>query len=75
MSESLKAALRAFGSTAAYSLLGLVVFGVAFWLICKLSPFSVRKEIEEDQNVALGIVIGAVILGAALIVAASVHSS
>ena len=37
------------------------------------APFSVRKEIEDDQNVALAIVIASVILGSALIIAAAVH--
>jgi uncharacterized membrane protein YjfL (UPF0719 family) len=52
--------------------IGLVVFLIAFFLITKLAPFSIRKEIEEDQNTALGIVIGSVILGLALIVAAAI---
>ena len=60
-------------STLVFSLIGLVLFGLAFWIIAKVSPFSIRKEIEVDQNVALGIVIGAVIIGIALIVAAAVH--
>lgn len=52
--------------------IGLLVFGLAFWLITKLSPFSIRKEIEEDQNTALGIVIGSVILGLSIIIAAAI---
>ena len=42
-------------------------------LIVKASPFSIRKEIEDDQNTALAIIIGAVIIGVALIIAAAVH--
>jgi uncharacterized membrane protein YjfL (UPF0719 family) len=38
----------------------------------KVIPFSVRKEIEEDQNTALAIIMGSVILGLAIIIAASV---
>ncbi|MFP6686390.1 MAG: DUF350 domain-containing protein [Polyangiaceae bacterium] len=41
----------------------------------KLSPFSIRKEIEEDQNTALGIVIGSVIIGLALVIAAAISGS
>lgn len=52
--------------------IGLVVFLVAFFLITKITPFSIRKEIEEDQNTALGIVIGAVLLGLAIIIAAAI---
>jgi uncharacterized membrane protein YjfL (UPF0719 family) len=60
-------------SSISFALLGLIFFGAAFWVINKITPFSVRKEIEEDQNIALAIVIGSVILGIAIILAASIH--
>ena len=60
-------------TTLAFSILGILLFALAFWIIVKVAPFSVRKELEDDQNVALGIVIGAVIIGIALIVSAAVH--
>ena len=60
-------------STVVFVVLGLIVFALAFLVIAKATPFSVRKEIEEDQNIALAIVIGAVILGSALIIAAAIH--
>ena len=41
-------------SSAVFAGIGLVVFALAFFLMTKLTPFSVRKEIEEDQNTALG---------------------
>jgi len=68
-----QAALHTFLVTLAYTLFGLVVFGVAFWIITKLVPFSMRKEIEDDQNTALAIVIGAVLLGLAIIIASTIH--
>jgi putative membrane protein len=55
-----------------FGALGLVVFVVAMKIIVKVSPFSVKKEIEEDQNVALAIVMGSIFLGLAVIVAAAV---
>ena len=60
-------------STLIFVLLGIIIFTLAFLIIVKASPFSVRKEIEEDQNVALAIVIGAVIIGIALIVSAAIQ--
>ena len=60
-------------STVVFVILGLIVFAIAFFVIAKATPFSVRKEIEDDQNVALAIVIGAVILGSAIIIAAAIH--
>lgn len=60
-------------STIVYSIIGLAMYMVAFWLICKISPFSVRKEIEIDQNTSLGIIIGAVMLGLSIIIASAMH--
>ena len=60
-------------ATLAFSILGILLFALAFWVIVKVAPFSVRKELEDDQNIALGIVIASVIIGIALIVSAAVH--
>ncbi len=60
-------------TTLVFSLIGIVLFALAFLIIVKVAPFSTRKEIEEDQNIALAILIGSVIIGIALIVAAAVH--
>jgi putative membrane protein len=59
-------------NVAAYTVIGLVLFGLAFFLMGKLTPFSLRKEIEEDQNVALGIVMASVIIGIAMIIVAAI---
>jgi putative membrane protein len=70
---NLTPALHTFLVTFAYTAFGLIVFGVAFAIIVKITPFSMRKEIEEDQNVALAILIGSVMLGLAIIIAATIH--
>jgi putative membrane protein len=70
---SIEALLPVLVTTLVFVLLGLVIFALAFLVIAKTTPFSVRKEIEEDQNVALAIVIASVILGSALIIAAAIH--
>lgn len=56
-------------SSAVFAGIGLVVFGIAFWVMNKLAPFSVKKEIEDDQNVALAIIMAGVIIGVSLIIA------
>ena len=60
-------------TTAIFTAFGLLVFGIAYFIILKATPFSIRKEIEEDQNVALAVVIGAVIIGISLIIAAAIQ--
>jgi len=60
-------------TTLVFSLVGIILFALAFLIIVKIAPFSTRKEIEEDQNTALAILIGSVIIGIAVIVASAVH--
>lgn len=54
--------------TLAFSFVGVLVFGLAFWLMELLTPFSLRKEIEEDENKALAMIMSSVVLGIALII-------
>ena len=35
-------------TTAIFTVFGLLVFGLAYMIIVKASPFSIRKEIEDD---------------------------
>ena len=65
----------AVASTAVFAVIGLVVFAIAFWLMTKLAPFSVKKEIEEDQNTALAVIIAGVLIGISIIIAAAVHGN
>lgn len=55
-----------------YSVLGIFVLLITLYGIVKFSPMPIQKEIEEDQNVALGIVIGSVLLGISIIIAAAI---
>ena len=65
--------IRTLVSALAFSALGIVLFAIAFFIIVKVTPFSLRKEIEEDQNTSLAIIIASVILGIALIVSSAIH--
>lgn len=56
-----------------YSALGTVVLLVFFYFIEKVLPFSMRKEIAEDHNVALGIILGAFILGLSIIISSAIR--
>lgn len=60
-------------TTVSFVLVGLAFFGLAFVVLVKVIKVPLRKEIEEDQNVALAVIIGAFILGISIIVAAAVH--
>ncbi len=56
-----------------YSGLGTVILLLCFWFIEHVLPFSLRKEIAEDENTALGIILGAFILGVAMIISAAIR--
>lgn len=66
-------ALRTFLSTVGYTFFGVIVFALAYWVMVKVSPFSIAKEIETDHNTALAILMASVILGLAIIIAAALH--
>lgn len=66
--------LRALLAVCIFAFVGVTVLAVSIWVMTKMVPFSMRKEIEEDQNVALAIIVGAIILGISIIIAASVAS-
>ena len=55
-----------------FSVIGIVLFALAFFIMGKATPFSLRKEIEEDQNVALAIVMASVIIGIAMVIVAAI---
>ena len=61
------------GGAVVFAAIGVAVFLLVFWLIVKVTPFSLRKEIEEDQNTSLAIIIGSVMIGIAIIIAAAIH--
>lgn len=59
-------------SSLVFSIIGIFFFGIFFAILPKLLPFSVKKEIEEDQNVALAIIVASIVIGMAVIIAATV---
>ncbi len=62
-------------TTIIFVAIGLIVFALAFLIVVLVSPFSVKKEIEEDHNTSLAIIIGAVIIGIAMIIASAIQGN
>ena len=57
-----------------YSLIGIGILGVSFYIFEKVTPEDLWKEIIERQNIALAIISAAFMLAIAMIIAAAVHS-
>jgi putative membrane protein len=66
-------ALRSVLAALVYSVLGIVVFGVAFKVIDTLTPYHLWRQLVEEKNVALAIVVASMALSIALIVASAIH--
>jgi putative membrane protein len=58
-------------TTLVFVFIGVVLFAVTYGVLGLLYP--IKKEIEEDHNTALGIVIGSIMIGIALIIAAAIQ--
>ena len=56
-----------------FASLGVVLFCIAFMVFDKLTPGSIWKELLEDQNVALGNLMGGIAIALAIIIAAAIH--
>ena len=56
-----------------YALLGIVIFISGFIIVDKLTPYDLWKQLVEEKNLALAIVVGATALGICIIIAAAIH--
>lgn len=55
-----------------YGVVGMLLLIGGYYFYELITPYSLRLELVEDQNIALGIVVAAVILGMAIIIAAAI---
>jgi uncharacterized membrane protein YjfL (UPF0719 family) len=58
-------------TTLIFVVIGLVFFTVAYFILSRI--FDIHHEIEEDHNTALGIIIGSIMIGISIIIAAAIH--
>ena len=58
----------AFTNSLIYTVIGVMIFWLAFIIVDKITPYNLWKELVEEKNVALAIVVGAMCLGIAIIV-------
>jgi len=58
--------------TVVYSALGLTVLLIGFKIFDIVTPFSLNREIAEDNNVAAGVVVAGIMIALGIIVAAAI---
>jgi putative membrane protein len=57
----------------AYAFIGILIFILSFVIIDKATPYHLWKEIVQEHNMALAILIGAMSIGICIIIAAAIH--
>jgi len=57
-----------------YTALGMILLWVCWKFIDIVTPFPIVKEIEEDQNTSLAILIASIFIAMAIIIAAVILS-
>ena len=60
-------------NAAVYAAIGIVILAGAFLVIDKVTPYNLWKEIVQEHNTALAILLGAMSLGICVIIASAVH--
>jgi uncharacterized membrane protein YjfL (UPF0719 family) len=56
-----------------FAFIGILIFTVAFIVLDKMTPYHLWKEIVQEHNQALAILVGALSIGICIIIAAAVH--
>jgi putative membrane protein len=56
-----------------FAFIGIVVFVLSFMIIDRLTPYDLWKEIVQEKNMALAVLVGALSIGICIIIAAAVH--
>jgi putative membrane protein len=60
-------------ATLVYSAIGIVIFALAYKVAEKMLPFDLTKELSVDDNTAVGVLMGSIMIGLAIIIAAAMH--
>jgi uncharacterized membrane protein YjfL (UPF0719 family) len=55
-----------------YSLLGIVILAVALVVVDRMTPGTLWKELIEEHNTALAIVMGAVVIAFSIVISAAI---
>jgi len=56
-----------------FSVVGLIILFVAYFVVEKITPENTWKEIVHNKNIPLAIIFGAFIIGMSIIISAAIH--
>ena len=61
------------GNSILFALIGIAIYGGGFYILDRITPYHLWREINEKQNSALAILVGSMAIGLALIISAAIH--
>ena len=56
-----------------FALLGIVIFVAAFVVVDKLTPGDLWRDLLQERNTALAVVMAGIAIGLSIIIAAAIH--
>jgi uncharacterized membrane protein YjfL (UPF0719 family) len=56
-----------------YSVIGIAILLISYWIIEKITPENLWKEIVHNNNIALAIVCASFMIAVAMIVSSAIH--
>lgn len=56
-----------------FSVIGILILVVVFWIVEKITPENLWKEIIHNKNTALALMAGAFMIAMAIIISAAIH--
>jgi putative membrane protein len=65
--------IKALASSVIFGVVGVLLMAGSYWIMERLTPENTWREIVQNKNVALAIVMAAFILGFASIISAAIH--
>jgi uncharacterized membrane protein YjfL (UPF0719 family) len=65
--------LKYIAASIIYSVIGILILVISFYIIERITPENTWKEIVQNKNVAVAIIGAAYILAIAIIIASAIH--
>ena len=56
-----------------YSIIGILILVISFYIIERITPENIYKEIVEKQNLALAVIAAAFMIALAIIISSAIH--
>ena len=56
-----------------FSMVGFLLLAIAYFIVEKTAPNVLKRELIDEHNTALAVVIGSLVLGLSIIIASAIH--